>query len=55
MDFPEGKFDYETLTTLNVFESIHKLINVKTNLYHSHVTGRTYRYAHDLCNPSFLV
>ena len=55
MNFPEGRFDYETLTTLNVFGSIHKLINVKTHLHHLHVTGRTYRYAHDFSNPSFLV
>ena len=50
MDFSEGRFDYETLTTLNSFESIHRLINVKIHLHHSHVTGRIYGYAHDFCN-----
>ena len=29
MDFPRGRFDYETLTTNSLFKSIHKIINVK--------------------------
>ena len=29
MDFPQGKFDYETLATIDFFESIHKIINVQ--------------------------
>ena len=36
MDFLQGKFDYETLATLKFFESIHKIINVKIHLHHSH-------------------
>ena len=40
MDFPEGRFDYEILMTINFFESIHKIINVKIHLHHSHVTGK---------------
>ena len=28
MDFPESRFDYETLKTLDFFESIYRLINV---------------------------
>ena len=50
MDFPQGRFDYETLTTINFFESIHKIINVKIHLHHSHLTGSIYGYAHDFCN-----
>ena len=50
MDFPESKFDYETLTTLNIFENIHRLINVKIHIHHSHMTGRIYSYVHDFCN-----
>ena len=46
MDFPHGRFDYETLTTL----SLHRIINVKTYLHHSHVTGKIIGYAHDFCN-----
>ena len=50
MDFHQGRFDYETLTTINFFESIHSLINVKILLHQSHVTGKIYGYAHDSCN-----
>ena len=50
MDFPQGRFDYETLTTINFFENIHRLINVKILLHHSYVTGKIYGYAHDFCN-----
>ena len=39
MDFPRGKFDYETLTTTTLFQNIHKIINVKIRLHHSRVTG----------------
>ena len=28
MDFPPGKFDYETLTTIDFFKNIRKIINV---------------------------
>ena len=50
MDFLQGRFDYETLITINFFESIHRLIIVKIHLHHSHVTGKIYGYAHDFCN-----
>ena len=50
MDFPRGCFDYETLTTNDLFDSVHKIINVKTHLYHSHITGNIIGYAHDFCN-----
>ena len=34
MDFPHSKFDYETLTRINFFESNHKIINVKIHFNH---------------------
>ena len=50
MDFPQGRFDYETLTTINFFESIHRLINVRIHLHHLYMMGKIYGYAHDFCN-----
>ena len=50
MDFPRTKFYHQTLTSNGFFETIHKIINVKIHLYHSHVTGKITGYAHDLCN-----
>ena len=50
IDFPQGKFDYETVTTLNIFESVRRIIDVKKHLHHSHVTGKIISYAHDFCN-----
>ena len=50
MDFPHGRLDYETLTTLNFFENVHEIINVKIHLHHLHVTGKIIAYAHDFCN-----
>ena len=50
MDFPRGKFDYETLTTSDLFIFVHKIINVKIHLHHSHITGKILGYAHDFCN-----
>ena len=50
MDFPQGKFDYETLTTCNLFEYVHKTISVKVHLHHSHITGKIIGYAHNFCN-----
>ena len=50
MDFSHGKFDYEILTTYDLFICIHKIINVKIHLYHSHVTGKIIGYIHDFCN-----
>ena len=50
MDFPQGKFDYEALTTNDLFIYVHKIINVKIHLHHSHVTGKILGYAHDFCN-----
>ena len=50
MDFPWGCFDFETLTTNDLFDSVHNIINVKTHLHHSHITGNIIGYAHVFCN-----
>ena len=40
MNFPRPKFEFETVTTGNLFEYVHKIISVKIHLHHSHVTGK---------------
>ena len=65
MDFPTSNsrfVKFETLTTLDLFENVHRAINIKTHLHHSHVTGKIHGYAHSFCNmkvreikDSFLV
>ena len=50
VDFPSGWFDYDALTTQDLFESVHRVVNVKIYLHHSHITGEILGYAHDLCN-----
>ena len=50
MDFPQGIFDCETVTKLGFFGNVHKIIDVKLHLHHSHITGKIMGYAHDFCN-----
>ena len=50
MDFPRGCFDYEALTTNDLFDSFHQIIKVKTHLHHSHITGNIIGYPHDFRN-----
>ena len=50
MKFPFTNFECNTLTTVNFFVSVHRIINVKVHLHHSHVTGQIKGYAHDFCN-----
>ena len=38
------------LKTINFFESVHRIINVKIHLHHSHMTGKIISYAHYFCN-----
>ena len=40
MDFPQRQFDYETLTRNKHFDSVYKIISVRTHLHHSHITGQ---------------
>ena len=45
-----GRFaKFETLTTLDLFEYVHRVITVKIHLHHSHGTGKIRGYAHDFC------
>ena len=46
MDFPQRRFDYETLTTNELFDSVHIIINFKIHLHHSHTTGEKYLVMH---------
>ena len=39
MKFPQNKFEFETVSTNDLFENVHQIISVKANLHHSHVTG----------------
>ena len=48
--FVYQRLDYETLTANELFNSVHKIINVKTHLHHSHTTGKIIGYAHNFCN-----
>ena len=50
MSFPMTNFEHETVTTYNLFEDVHKILNVKIHLHHSHVTGEIIGYTHDFCN-----
>ena len=43
MDFPHQLFD-----------SVHKIINIKTHLHHSHTTGKIISYAHTFVNKDVL-
>ena len=50
MNFPSTSFESDTFTTKYLFEFVHKIINVKIHLHHSHVTGEIKGYSHDFCN-----
>ena len=50
MHFPKTNFEIKTVTTSNLFEFVHKIIKVKINLHHSHITGKIIGYVHDFCN-----
>ena len=50
MKFPFSQFECETVTSANFFISVHRIINAKIHLHHSHVTGEIKGYVHDFCN-----
>ena len=50
MKFPNTFFESEAFTTNELFDFVHKLINVKIHLHHSHITGEIKGYSHDFCN-----
>ena len=39
IQFPVSDLSFDTITTNNFFRNVHKLLKVKFNLHHSHVTG----------------
>ena len=50
MKFANTFFESEAFTTSDLFDFVHKLINVKIHLHHSHITGEIKGYSHDFCN-----
>ena len=50
MKFPQNKFEFKAVATNDLFENVHKIINVKVHLHHWHVTFEVIRYAYDFCN-----
>ena len=51
MNFPEVKFDeIKTITTNGFMLNLHRMINYKVHVHHSHITGEIIGYAHDFCN-----
>ena len=52
MRFPFSEFECDTVTTANFFVFVHRIINVKVHLHHSHVTGQIKGYVHYFCNWS---
>ena len=50
MCFSTTKLECEMLTTKDLFENVHKIVNVKIHLHHSHVMGEIIGYVHDFCN-----
>ena len=52
--FPRSDIDYETITTNRFFTNVHWLIRGKFHLHNSHITGKTFGYAHDFCNTAYI-
>ena len=52
--FPRSNIDYETITTNKFFTNVHRLIRGKFHLYHSHITGKIFCYAHYFCNTTLV-
>ena len=50
VEFTKSHSAYDTVTTNNIFRSVYRMIKVKMNLHHSHVTGEILGYVHDFCN-----
>ena len=47
MKFPPTFFESEAFTTNELFDFVHKFINVKIHLHHSHITSEIKGYLHD--------
>ena len=49
-DCPSNKFDFQTVTTTNLFEKLYRVFNFKVHCHHSHITSKILGYVHDFCN-----
>ena len=52
--FPRSDIQFEMITTNKLFSNVHQLVRGKFCLYHSHITGQIYSYAHDFCNTTLI-
>ena len=52
--FPRSDIQFETITTNKFFSNVHRLVRGKFHLHHSHITGKTYYYAHVFCNATLI-
>ena len=50
IDFTPSNSMHDTIATNNFFRNAHRLIKVKVQLHHCHITGKILGYAHDFCN-----
>ena len=48
--FPPTEIRYETFTRNSFFINVHRLIEMKVHLHHSHVTDKILGSTHDFCN-----
>ena len=51
--FPKSDIQYETFTTKISFIHVHRLIKMKVDLHHSHITGNIIGYCHDCSRQNF--
>ena len=50
MAFSSGRFDFDALTSQNLFQNVHRIINKKIHFHHFYLTSKILSYAHDFCN-----
>ena len=51
--FPKSDIQYETFTTKISFIHVHRLIEMKVDLHHSHIAGNIIGYCHDCSRQNF--
>ena len=52
--FPRSDIGYETITRNKFFTNVYRLIRGRFHLYHSHITGEIFGYAHNFCNSTYI-
>lgn len=50
VDFPQSNFEFKFITQKNFFKGVTKILNFKSHLDHSHVTGKIRGYVNIFCN-----